>query len=178
MRRALRRAFTLIELMGVLLLIGLLVAAVSVSLGSADRTARMEDVVEQVVQADRLARAEAKRAGRGNRIVYSLRESRIQREGVSANARHVADGVTLPPGYSVGEVRVSARRGVFGEQRVLVSSGGASEAYAVRVDGPEERRKWVYFAGLTGEAVVIDDAREIEAMFRAFAGPSSGADAR
>ena len=158
--------FTLIELMAVLLLLGLIAAGVSVSLASSHRRAQMSDVVGQVVQYDTLARATAREQGAPMRVRVSLQSSTLSREIVEdARRGERASSLVLPPGYSVGQVRVGTTRTSFGQTSIAVSSLGQTADYAIRIDG-KDQRQWVMFVGLSGQNVLLDSDRDAERLFQ------------
>src|SRR3954464_14826661 len=71
-----RRAFTLIELMLVLLVIAIALGTVAPSLRGHSRTSRLRDTAEQFVTLTRLARTRAMSTGQPHRIVIDAANRR------------------------------------------------------------------------------------------------------
>jgi hypothetical protein len=66
-----------------------------------------------------------------------------------------------PDGVRVERVVTPADDAAGGDVDLRVSARGYSPSYAVLLAGPGGRRQWVLFAGLTGEAGVANDDREV-----------------
>jgi type II secretory pathway pseudopilin PulG len=164
-----RRAFTLIEAIVVVTLMALLTVAVTVSLRSAGRAARIEDVADAYAAFDRTTREAARRFGRTPEIRFELNRGNVRR------VDEERDPVTLAlrGGFRVTRVVVRGRDARSGEIAVPVSARGQTPSYAVLLAGPGGER-WVMFAGLTGQPSVIQNERDVQDILSAVAGPDAG----
>jgi prepilin-type N-terminal cleavage/methylation domain-containing protein len=153
-------AFTLIETLAVLALLAILTTAVAVSLKSATRAADMDDVVGRLVTADRNTREIARRFGRRPELRFELNQGAVTRiddvDSSGTRATPLAlggarDTKLLIRGESIG----------YGEVSIAFSDAGRSPSYAVLLSGKAGQR-WVAFAGLTGQAVVLGDERQVQ----------------
>lgn len=170
-----RGGFTLTELMVVLLVMGIVAGAVTLSLAGPKRRAELDDVVGEVVQFDLLARQYAARHGRAVQLVFDMDAGRVLRTEKGA-VRERRPAVYVPPeGYRLGELRLAGKRLAGGRAALWCSVRGYTATYAVRVDGPSGRR-WVLFAGLTGEASVFEDEKELEQTLSLLSGSRPDAD--
>jgi prepilin-type N-terminal cleavage/methylation domain-containing protein len=170
-----RRAFTLIETLAVIALMAILAAAVTVSLAGAARAARVEDVAERFVAFDRSTRDVAKQFGRTPALRFDVNRGTVHRIDGDREAAPLRLG---------GEVRVTrviarGRDAAYGDVIVRFSALGQSPSYAVRLTGQNGER-WLAFAGLTGQALVVRDEREAQDILSAVTGEAAadGPDAR
>lgn len=160
------RSFTLIELMVVILLTGLLATAVSLSMAHAARSAQMEDVLDQIAYRDALVRDYARAFARPCTLFIQLDEGKIRGE-VAQN-----DGLTaqqpsyvLPKDFRITRVlspNVDAR---IGEVAIPCSAAGRTPSYTLLVEDAKQQRKWLLFAGLTGQTQKVQVESEIEKLF-------------
>jgi prepilin-type N-terminal cleavage/methylation domain-containing protein len=140
-------AFTLVEVLVVIAVLGVVAAGVAVPLSGALASAGPREAVASVVQADRLARREAASLGRPVRVDYAAGDRRLR----------------LPRGVVVAPLRP-----------VEYSTLGASRTFAVELRGRDGWRAHVVFAGPTGRHVEVADAAEAD---RIVDEPAGGRDA-
>src|SRR4051794_12723927 len=142
-----RHAFTLVETMVAVIILGLLAGAVAWSFRAPMRRARMAEAIEQVKYLDVSSRAFARRFGRNVEIVYDVSEGTLERrEGGRADASFHA-AIASP--FRIEAVRTRGRTEEYGESKIAVSPLGISQTYAVKLAGPEAQR-WVVVTGLGG----------------------------
>jgi prepilin-type N-terminal cleavage/methylation domain-containing protein len=163
--RSSARAFTLIETLAVIVLLAVLTAAAAVSLSATRRAAGAEDAVERLIAFDRTTRDAARRLGRSPALRFELNRGRVSRAIDDGNATPVAF-----EGSRVTRVIVRGESVGYGEVVVPFSDRGQSPSYAVLLSGPAGQR-WVAFAGLTGQAFVVADERDVQDILS----PSSAA---
>ncbi len=157
-----RRAFTLVETMVAVIILGLLATAVAWSFRAPLRRARMSEAIEQVKYLDVSSRDFARRFGRGVEIVFDVSEGTLERrEGPRAEASF-RTGIASP--FRIEAVRTRARTEEYGETSIAVSPLGLSQTYAVKLVGPEAQR-WVIVTGLGGEILTLADDAQVEAIF-------------
>jgi prepilin-type N-terminal cleavage/methylation domain-containing protein len=160
MKRGSPRAFTLIETLAVLALLALLTAAVAVSLKGAARAADMDDVLERFITADRNTREIARRFGRRPEFRFDLNQGTVSRFDNLDSSESRATPIPVG-GARVAKLIVRGESIGYGEQSIAFSAGGRSPSYAVLLSGKAGQR-WVAFAGLTGQAVVLRDERQVQ----------------
>ena len=78
-----RRAFTLVETLAALIILGLLAGAVTWSFRAPLQRARMAEAIEQVKYLDASSRAFARRFGRNVEVVYDASEGLVRRQPAS-----------------------------------------------------------------------------------------------
>lgn len=157
--------FTMIEMLAVVAILALAATLAGVSLSGAASRASLEDVAQRVIVYDAGARLYAARFDRP--VVLRFDEGSVAQvfaeEDADAPPR---EPLRLPGGY---RVRVLASE--EDHPTVPVSAGGRTRSYAVRVTAPNQRSQSIVFAGLTGEATVIEDEGVAEAMLAALEEP-------
>ena len=161
MRRR-RAAFTLIEMLAVIALLAILAAAATVSLAGAARAARLEDVAERVVAFDRATRDAAKQFGRTPALRFDLNRGTVHR----IDGEREAAPLHLAGAARVTRLMMNGRDSASGEAFVRFSSLGQSPSYAVLLAGPGGER-WVLFAGLTGQPLILHNEREVQNILSA-----------
>jgi prepilin-type N-terminal cleavage/methylation domain-containing protein len=157
-----RRAFTLVETMVAVIILGLLAGAVTWSFRAPLRRARMAEAIEQVKYLDASSRAFARRFGRNIEVVYDVSEGTLQRrEGLRAEASF-RTAISSP--FRIEAVRTKSRTEEYGETSIAISPLGISQTYAVKLAGPEAQR-WIVVTGLGGEILTLADDAQVEAIF-------------
>jgi len=153
-----RSAFTVIELMVVLLVVSIVTGAVTLSLGSARWRAEMDDVVGEVAQFDLLARQCALRHGQSRQLVFDLDADRLARVSLDAQEEAAIVAYALPRGFRLAELVLADGGIATGQATVRCSNRGYTPSYALCLEGPTGRQ-WVLFAGLTGQMIQADEER-------------------
>jgi prepilin-type N-terminal cleavage/methylation domain-containing protein len=169
------RAFTLIEVIVVLVLTALLTTAVAVALTSPARAARARDAAERIDSFDRLVREHAKRAGAAQAIVFDLNRGTVRRGETESEdgIREPGSILQLPGQFRVERLLLPGGPVLSGEVRVPVSPRGQTPSYAVLLVERKQKPHWLVFAGLTGQMTEARDATEVEQLFAALGGAGS-----
>ena len=162
------RAFTLVELTVVLVIIAIAAAAVTLRTQGPLRQARMRDVVGAIAHAERTTRSAASEQDRAFQLVVDLSDGRVSRSRAQGRPAGTAL-VQLPQGFRVGAVLMRRRDVSGGSVSIPVSRRGLTPTYAVLIDGGQQRQ-WLVFAGLTGEMVEVDREEDARRAVRT-AGP-------
>lgn len=182
-------AFTLIEVMAVVLLLGLLAGATAWSLTGQARRATLAELTDRIAHADAMARLSARRLGEPTALRIDLDRQRLtwsSRGGVGA--RTAGRTVQLPSQIRFHRVRVAEsaaslpgresglRGGDYqqGTAELPVSISGQSVTYALLLrqappidDGPRE--VWLVVAGLSGQTLEIYETRTIDKLWQLLA---------
>ena len=156
------RAFTLIEMMMALLIVGLLASAAVLSVAGPLRVVRSREAIDQLRNADDLARRAAIRLGRGATLRFNLSSGTIAR--FEGNHREEPSyQAALPQGFRIDEIRIGNQSIYADRADVTISSAGWSNSYALHLSGPKFQ-KWLVFAGLSGQTTQFDDPAVFGAM--------------
>ncbi len=197
------RAFTLIEVMAVVALIGLLAAATAWSLAGQAQQATYDDVIDRLSHADHTARVSAQRLGPSS-LCFDLDGQRVRVHSPQSRDGKPEAGHTmqLPPGFRIEQVawvdtttRPSRLAGLWstvtetnGLIELPVSSEGLSRTYAVQLVGPKivednakgsgetEQTTWLLVSGLTGQVTIEDEEKAIHNLLRRTASARPDAD--
>jgi prepilin-type N-terminal cleavage/methylation domain-containing protein len=175
-RRPRESAFTLIEIMVVIVLIGLLSTAVVLSFAAPVQRVRAQDAVERVRALDESARAQSRHSGDASQIVFDLSAGTLARRDGGGN---VVFEAALPSGFEIDRFRSGIEDRSSGEAVMSCSALGLTRTYAVHLTAPG-LDQWLLFAGLSGEATVVKDEATLDSIFLGTPPPPSigGHDAR
>lgn len=198
-----RKAFTLIEVMAVVVLLGLLAGAVAWSMADDLRRNAQESAAERVMSTDELARLAARASGQPCVLRFDLDAQRIARSAINdrgqMGAAHdwglgadwaIAKVIVLRPDASAEAAISPVRRHVHraGAVELRISADGWSPTYLVRLDrvggpitrdgasGSGQSRQWIVVAGLTGATRVIYDQQELDNLLATLQRPGIDAD--
>ena len=144
-----------------LLLMGLIAAAVSLSLHGPSRSARMDTVLEQVKHFDRVIREHARRFDEPVQILFELDTGTI-RAVDAVNQRPRGMSFTLPADFKLEQVRTHQEQTSRGQAAVPCSSHGLTPSYAIAFGDPDAATHWVLFSGLTGQMQRVDNDQQIQ----------------
>ncbi len=155
------RAFSLVEVALVLLILAILAAAVTLEVRAPLARIGMRAVLDEIAAFDRLTRVFAREHDRPVRLVVALAAGRIRRTD-EGGRDPLGEALKLPSGYRIAGLRLAGRRINSGSVAVSCSARGLTPTYAVRVDGPGGRRQWILVAGLSGQITELDNETEVE----------------
>jgi prepilin-type N-terminal cleavage/methylation domain-containing protein len=167
-----RRAFTLLELMAVIVLMGLLSTATAWLLVEDSRRSSRGGMLATLVHADAMARMAAVGRGATSTLWIDLDHRKLWRQ---------AGGEESPAAELPGNCRLQrvlmrggdAAHDATGLAGVEIGPDGRSESYAVQVafaDGPRQGSDrdglnngdvWIVFCGLTGQAAICGSEDEV-----------------
>lgn len=160
-----RSAFTLMEVMLVVLLMGIAAAAVTLRTRSPIHLAGLDDAIGQIAAADALARQYALGQGRPVHLVVTLADASIARTDPSGKEKL---GRTLQLGspFEIVAVLTADQRVVSASAEIGISSQGFGPSYAINLkSGPREDR-WLVFLGTSGQMVQCNDEQEARDILR------------
>jgi prepilin-type N-terminal cleavage/methylation domain-containing protein len=158
-----RPAFTLVETLVAVVILGLLVGMAAWAFAGPLRRAQLDQAVEQIRFLDATTRQVARDTGKPFRI--SIDADRVALGRIdSSHGRVLLSESALPSGIRIDRVRTTSRDHDGGAIEVEVSRLGLSESYAVLLAGREWRR-WVLVSGLSGEVTVVSDDLQIADIF-------------
>ena len=155
-----RGAFTLIEVMAVIVLLGLMAGAVTWSFARNVRGASRETAMSQVMRADRMARLAARRFGRPCVLRIDIGAQRVWRV-VEVGSRIEKSPATSVSGCRLDRIAIAGAVADSGIVDVPYSTAGHSASYGIRLVR-QDWRGWLIFCGLTGQATVIENEQEAQ----------------
>jgi prepilin-type N-terminal cleavage/methylation domain-containing protein len=153
------KAFTLIEVMVVVLLLALAAATVTLRLAGPKQRADFEDAADSLRQWDFLTRQFARTQGRAIQIVLDLDDGKVSR--LCGGDREESAALALPEPCRLEKVLVRGLEITHGRAAICCSANGFTPTYAVQLAG-RGRKRALLFAGLTGQAVEVEDERELQ----------------
>jgi len=151
------RAFTLIEVMAVIVIMGLLAGAAALTFARPLAASRARNVEDQIRSLDSSARQFARRFGRDVEIVFDLSNQTIVRR----EREESVFSAKLPAGCRIESIRAGGRDESIGEVSIPVSEGGLSRSYAVHLIG-QHLDHWLVFAGLSGQVTQVNDVATLD----------------
>jgi prepilin-type N-terminal cleavage/methylation domain-containing protein len=161
-----RRAFSLVEVMVVLLILAIVAGAVVLRFEGPVSQTRLRDVVDQVAAFDALSRARAQQQDLPVHVVVDAARGQMTWARGKAT-QDFRPAIQLPTGFAIGQVAVLGRPAESGVVDIPFSRLGLSPSYALRLDGPNGRQQWVLVAGLTGQLLEVSDEKEVGDIFAA-----------
>lgn len=159
-----RRGFSLIELLVVLLLISIVTASVSIRWADVYQRAKLQSVLEKLIDVDFKARRHAANRNRPCQLVFDF-------DAQTVGSSRWVDGAekfvmsTLPQGIRFTGIRTIGDSVSSGKESVSIFNIGATPTYALEVSQNEQTR-WIVFAGRTGQAKVFEDAKKVDEVFK------------
>ena len=150
------KGFSLIEITMVLLILGVAAAAVTLRVEPVLHHAQMDQVIQDIVDFDRLTRTLARRHDQQFRLVLDTSVGELRRldvTGVESRGRAVA----LSDNYAITKVLVRSQDVGAGTISIPCSRRGFMPTYAIRLDGSGGRRQWILLTALSGQEVLMDD---------------------
>jgi prepilin-type N-terminal cleavage/methylation domain-containing protein len=168
------RAFTLIEIMVVVVLMGLLAGAAALTLTGQVAERTRDDIVGQLSRQDHMARLAARRLGE-TKLQYDLESQRIWRVTTMRDGGFDrSHAMRLPRNHAVDRILIADHESTnsedheTGQVEIVYSPGGHSLSYALRMHSQkEESRVWLFFAGLTGQVTVMEDEGKVYNLLQA-----------
>jgi len=155
-----RPAFTLVELLAVMSLLSLFVAALAVSHKAPMERARLRNAQERIEGIDRRLRLTVRRSGTPVELhvevtdgVFTVR-NKEDSEGYGESYR-------LPPSVRLKQVYVDREQVAGKETTIRYSSSGMTPTFAIGLEGTGGQIRWILFVGATGQTVEFADLSEL-----------------
>ena len=160
-----RIGFTLIEIMAVISIMGLLCAAVMLSLMHTAGKHRFEALCQQLERTDELVRSAARQSGHENQLIYDLDDGRLSWQATQ-------NGVVTPmlsfDRNALQALRTEDQQNLSGQVLIKFSTSGQSPSYALCMS-EGGRRHWMIFAGLSGQIEWTDNEEQVDTIFKSVA---------
>jgi len=173
-----RQAFTMLELVAVLLIMSVIAGAVTWSLQPAYGASQWRDAAEKLAYFDRLTRHAAVRSDHPMRMIIDLNEQRVTREVIADDDSQARDAFThqmirLPRGVSIAQVWLGDERVAFGSAEIHCSAKGQTPSYGLLIEDADGNRHVQVVAGVTGQIVAVQEEWQVDELFAQL---SSGSD--
>jgi len=173
--RPTRDAFSLVEVITVLVIVSLVAASVSLRLAGPVRRAALDDLAGRIAAFDRRARVSARRHDRDMQMAFDLSRGEVACAAVgdAGEAERRGSTVAMPRGcrlaalFMAGAAGAACQETTVGRAVVRVSRRGLSPSYAVCIETERGERAWLLAAGLTGEVTRVDDGAAVREVFAA-----------
>ncbi len=155
-----RNAFTLIELVVVMVLLALLASLTVYSLsGTMDRQ-RMSQAIETVEMFD----ARARRAARSSRCTITATiDPRRGELSIDTNREGQDVSYRLPSRVTVSDLRFGKTSVAGRESRFKINGQGRSATYAIQLQRGE-LTQWLVVLGISGQVVALKSKGEVDAI--------------
>lgn len=152
------KAFTLVEILLVIALIGLMIGATTWAFEGLSRSASHEATLNAVVRADRMMRLSARRLGKPRAIQFDLDKQTLRE--ISDHPRDInISGCRVD--------RVVVQGSDENQATVQCTPAGTSPSYAVRLVG-KDSTGWLVFCGLTGQSTWIQHENDTQNLLEVF----------
>lgn len=168
-----RGGFTMMEMVVVVLILGVIAAAVTLRVQGPLTSAKTADVVGAVVDFDRTTRSAARSQNRPLCMVLTVSEGKLARTDETGTTP-AGGTLQLPEGFRLTRARVRQEDCPAGQATIRYSRQGLTPSYAVRVEGPAGGQ-WLVVAGATGDVVQVNNEEDVRNIL---ASAFSGNDAR
>ena len=154
-----RSAFTLIELLAVIVLLGIISTAAALTFRSSLQSASSNDAMNQLKYLDSTARQRAQRFNQPADLIFDVSNGTIsRRDGSKRNEESFT--AALPRGFSIDQINIAGNSIFNGEASVPCSPAGLTPSYAVHLIGPNVDQ-WLLFAGLSGQMSIFKDEQAV-----------------
>lgn len=157
-------AFTLIETVAVVVIVGLLATAAMTIYSRHDRSVELEAAMERLGTIDQFARRMAKRHGERVELYFELRSSLVRVIDPAAEASEELM-MALPSGYIVQQVTQNDRRTNHDAHTIAYSSLGIAPTFGVTMIDPKGKSHHLAIAGLTGQIKEMPNEHSVDRLF-------------
>lgn len=171
-----RRGFSMVELIVVLLLLGLMAAAITLRLQSPLYLARIKEFKEDMTAYDRLTRKSCLEQNRAARLWIDLTAGRIERRSIDGTVEY-GTSLQLPRDLKIVTLRIGRQDVIAGRFIIPFSRWGLSPTYGLCVEASEGDRHWLVLSGLTGQPVEPQEDVDVRDIFLSKPSPPDGLNA-
>jgi len=152
------RAFSLMELTVVLLILAIAAAAVALNVRPPLNAAVMKDAVGQVIQFDRLSRAYARQHDCALEAAWDGSSGKLVR--FDDQHRQVGGKLELGERLAIGRLMVAGQKEPLEARTVPYSRQGLAPTYAMMLEGGG-KSQWLVIVGLTGQCLEVNDESSV-----------------
>lgn len=165
-KRPFRRAFSLFELLAVILLMAIFAAAVRGPVVEMLDRITVRNAIEQLRTMDRLTRQEARQSGKIVTMHIDPLEGLLWRTDTTTDQNLIGQRARLPEQVRIDQIRIAPDRSDFDELNAefKTSPQGITNTYALTLQTPMGNR-WLIFAGLTGTCYELESEDQLANVF-------------
>ena len=158
-------AFTLIESLIAVVLLGIISTAAAFAFRSSLQRASSTDAITQIKYLDSTSRQRAQRFNQPVDLIFDLTNSTLyRRDGSKRNDESLS--ASLPRGFAIDQINIAGQSTFNGEISLACSSAGLTPSYALHLIGPNFNQ-WLLFAGLSGQLTLINDESTVQDILAA-----------
>jgi prepilin-type N-terminal cleavage/methylation domain-containing protein len=158
--------FTLIEVIAVVVILGMLVGIASMNLRGHVNRAKMVQAVTMLEDADRYARAFARKEHIPLEMTLSRKTRTISiRSSDSSASKKPVRSWKLPSGISMNRIRDSQGLVEANEKEISISANGTSPMYAIGLAGANRNASWLVTLGFSGQHIRLEKEADVVVMF-------------
>ncbi len=158
-----RQAFTLIELMVVIVILGLLTSLASLSLGGVMDRYQLSRAAETIEACDTRARRSARLSREAfDAVIRRSKRDLIVKAPLASPSQALAN-YRLPRNVEIDEVKLRRKAVTGRDVTINFSDQGRSESYAVELRRGKMTR-WLVVLGISGQVVPVNSEEEADAL--------------
>ena len=150
-----RSAFTMLELIVVMVLLGLVSAIAMVSVVGHIEQSELARIAQQIANADRKEREATRLSPFPGGLAYEPSKQRLQ---------YLSSGQRIEMASRVKIAEFVAMRNGPGSGDVLFNQSGQSQTYAIRLQSQRGATQWILIVGMTGQVIVSDHTEQVRAL--------------
>jgi prepilin-type N-terminal cleavage/methylation domain-containing protein len=152
--RAKARGLTLLELLVVVVILGLMTATVATRISGTLGPAALGQAVSQWDFTDQQLRLRARRSGKPLAMHLEIGTNRVECEfDGDDNSRSTVR--SLGRGVRLNKIISGTREVTNGRAIICYTDRGTTESFAIELAGQRNARRWILFAGLTGQSTEL-----------------------
>lgn len=166
-----RAAFTLVELVVVLVIISIVASAAIFSLRRPLQIARLNRAISSLEDADRRARMEAQRSGTIVELIVDPRDNLAQQTTLVDGRRQTESrSLSLSGSQTIDRFMFANGTTVKEQLKVKFAPNGRSATYAIRLkatgNNPQSLQTWLVVVGATGQYVEVNEDSVVEQILQ------------
>ncbi len=158
-----RAGFTLIELIVVILILGMLTAMASLSLGGVMDRYQLGRAAETLEAFDAQARREAARSREGVSAILRRGTNELILRNAAERPLRARSQYRMPRKVEIGEIRMQRKALSARDVTIMVSDRGRSPTYAVELRRGAMSR-WIVILGISGQVIPVQSEDEVDAI--------------
>ena len=153
-------AFTLIESLAAVVLLGIISTAAALTFRSSLQSASATDAISQIKYLDSTSRQRAVRFNQPVELIFDITNGTIsRREGSKRNDQSFT--ASLPRAFTIDQINIAGQSIFNGEISLTCSPAGLTNSYALHLIGPNFDQ-WLLFAGLSGQLILIKNEATVQ----------------
>lgn len=160
------KAFTLVEMMVVLLLMALIAGGITLSLAGAGNNAKTTDIIGRIEKLDFQLRTFACQFNKPADLIINLDTGTLtQATMLDANNIRPLPAIVLPSHITIRRVAIKDQEIYSGEIAIHFSEMGITPSYALWLETDKAESHGLFFSGLTGQATRFENKKTTDNIF-------------